>query len=267
MKEEYEKYWDMPRRIKSGLELDICPSYSWGNVIIQTVGFSILIFIGTGAIGALLKKTGTSIQFEDSYMAWIVFIAFLMAIRFKSIALELIFQLGLCPLGEALAFSILFFAFFPDYAPIFWVIVWPILFLFRVYSLIKSIKEYNEVAEYYQSDILSKKEIISLFKKGRSLYNICDLAKKRVNINEEGKEVVQEENKSSFPASLPPLEEPEPEIPEEIEIEDISDNIPMDVPSSSKIPQDIPTFEPEEPEPTPEPDELKTKRDFELKDF
>lgn len=253
MKEEYEKYWEMPRKIKSGLELDICPSYSWGNVLMQTVGISILVFAGASIIIALLKETGSSIQIEDSFLAVVIFIAFLIAIRFKSIVLEFMFQLGICPLGGALLLSGLALAYFPDYAPLLCVIVWPILFLFRVYSLIRSLKEYNEVAEYYQSDLLPKKEILSLFKKGQSLSDICALGRERVEENIQDAETNENECKDNADESFSDSDIPDFEPEENQEPE-----------TAPKM--DMPEFEPEA-DPEPEPDsEIKFSRDFDFKD-
>lgn len=255
MKKEYENYWLIPRKIEC-LELDVCPRFSWWEIIIQTIGFFILGFLGLAMVGALLKEEGFSIQFKDSCVTWIAFFSFLMAIRFKSIVLELIFQLIVCPLGETLILSLLLFAFFPNYAPIFGLIVWPILVLFRVRSLIKSIKEHNEVAEYYQSDLLPKKEILSLFKKGRSVSDICALGRERVEKNSRGTETKEYEYEDNEDESFSGFDIPdfEPEENQESEID-------------SKT--DMPEFEPEA-DPEPEPDYevkfSKFSRDFDFKD-
>lgn len=253
MKKEYENYWLIPRKIKYGFGLDICPSYFWGDIIIQTVGFSFLGFLGLAIIVAFLEKEGFPIHPKDSEIVWIVFLAFFMAIRFKSIVLQLIFQLIVCPMGEALMLSLLLFAFFPDYAPIFGLIVWPILVLFRVRSLIKSIKEHNEVAEYYQSDLLSKEEILSLFKKGHSLSNICSLGRERVEKNIQGTETNQDECEDNADEGFSGSDIPDFE-PEE-------DQEPETDPKT-----DMPEFE-SEADPEPEPDsEVKFSRDFDFKD-
>ena len=256
MKKEYEKYWRIPREIKSDLKFDFCPRCSWWEIAIQTVGFFLLGFFILAIIEVLLEKEGISIQFKDSYVAGISFLAFLMAIRFKSIVLELISQLIVWPLLTTCVLSLLFFSFFPDYAPIFGLIVWPILFLSQVRSLIKSIKEHNEVAEYYQSDLLPKKEILSLFKKGRSVSDICALGRERVEKNSRGTETKEYEYEDNEDESFSGFDIPdfEPEENQEPEID-------------SKT--DMPEFEPEA-DPEPEPDSevkfSKFSRDFDFKD-
>ena len=253
MKKEYENYWLIPRKIKSGLELDFCPRCSWWEIIIQTVGFFLLGFFSLAIIMILLEKEGVSIQFKDSYVEWIAFLAFLMAIRFKSIVLELISQLIAWPLLETCVLSLFILAFFPDYAPIFGLIVLPILVFLRVSSLIKSIKEYNDVAEYYQSDILPKEEIFSLFRKGHSLREICALGRERVEKNICDTETNQDECEDNADESFSDSDIPdfEPEENQEPETDPKTD---------------IPEFEPEE-DPEPEPDsEVKFSRNFDFKD-
>lgn len=251
-KNEYKKYYNSPKFMEEDLGIDNPEERGKAEIVFRFLANAFLFFLVGSLLICEIEEMSGVYNLYGMYFHRIFYLSLLFSLLVarRTFFPSIVYHVFLVPLLTTGTLTILYIAYFSEHASLLFFLTLFVSCVCNISFVRKCIQEMKDVANFYQSDLLSEEEIFSLFKKGYSVYNVCTLGIKRAEENSHCTEEYEnnaDNTGESFSGS--DILDFEPEENQEVEAE----------PG-----MDMPEFEPET-DPEPEPD-FEDSRNFDFKD-